>query len=54
MFCQENQIHHQLNLEGRSGSGTKQEVIGTSDTGYMIEMDATEKEHEVEMDASEK
>ena len=42
-----------FNLEGRSGSGTKHEVIDARDTGCVVEMDATEKEHEVEMDATE-
>ena len=43
-----------FNLEGRSGSGTKQEVIEARDKGCVIEMDAMEKEHEVEVDAKEK
>ena len=38
----------------RSGSGTKHEVIDARDTGCVVEMDATEKEHEVQMDAMEK
>ena len=43
-----------FNLEGSSGSGTKHKVIDARDTGCVVEMDATEKEHEVEMDATEK
>ena len=43
-----------FNLERRSGSGTKHEVIDARDTGYVVEMDAMKKEHEVEMDATEK
>ena len=42
-----------FNLEGRSESGTKHEVIDARDTRCAVEMDATEKEHEVEIDATE-
>ena len=43
-----------FNLEGSSESGTKHEIINARDTGCVVEMDATEKEHEFEMDATEK
>ena len=43
-----------FNLEGRSGSGTKHEVIDAGDTGCVVDMVATEKEDDVEMDATEK
>ena len=43
-----------FNLEGRSGSGTKNEVIDARNTGCMVGMDATYKEHEVEMDTTKK
>ena len=42
-----------FNLEGRSGSDTKNEVIDARDTGCVVEVDTTEKEHEVVMDATE-
>ena len=42
-----------FNLEGRSRSGTKHVVIDAGDTGCVVEINATEKEHEVEMDATE-
>ena len=42
-----------FNLEGPSGSGTKLEIIDARKTGCVVEMDATENEHEVEMDATE-
>ena len=43
-----------FNLEERSGSGTKNEVIDARDTGCVVGMDATDKEHEVEMDTTKK
>ena len=43
-----------FNLEGRSGSDTKNEVIDARDTGCVVEMDTTEKEHEFEMVTTEK
>ena len=43
-----------FNLERSSESGTKHKVIDARDTGCVVEMDATEKEHEVEMNATEK
>ena len=42
-----------FNLEGRSGSGRKHEVIGARDAGCVVKLDPTEKEHEVEIDATE-
>ena len=42
-----------FNLEGRSGSGTKHEVIDARDTGCVVEMDAAEKDHEVEIEKTE-
>ena len=43
-----------FSLEGRSGSGTKYEVIDVRNTGCVVQMHPKEKEHEVEMDATEK
>ena len=42
-----------FNLEGRSGSGTKHEVIDATDTGYVVQMHPKEKEHKVEMNATD-
>ena len=39
-----------FNLEGRRGSGTKHEVIDSRDTRCAAEMDATETDHEVEIE----
>ena len=41
-----------FNLKGHSGSVIKHNVRNTRDTGCVVEMDVTEKDHDVEMEAT--